>query len=265
MIKCELESFIHYNHPRLDYVLPQTHSCYELVYYRKGHGRTTVNNEIYDYNDNDIVLIAPNDVHDEKSEVDTEVYCCLFNLEGIELSSQLIKYKGELTDLIFEKMKLISQSYATREPYFESYISSLIQQIMILIIRHLQVENPLYKQEDQNIRAIELSKKLMKEKIYINADLKIIAENIGYSYDYFRHIFKDYVGISPKQYHLEQKLNRAKQLLIDTNYSVSDIAKQCGFSSSIAFNDFFKNKLKMTPMKFRKFGQDHVDKILLDS
>ena len=72
------------------------------------------------------------------------------------------------------------------------------------------------------------------------------------------------VGMSPKQYQLEQKLNRAKELLLNTTIPIQSIAKQCGFGSGIAFNDFFKVKLNITPLKFRKLGLEHVDKVLLE-
>lgn len=264
MISAELQTFIHYSHPSLDYVLPQSHSCYEIVFYANGYGRTTIHQEIYNYKDMDMVLIAPNIVHDEKSERSTEVYCVLFHLHGIELNSNYYGYEPEFSELIFQKMVEIKEAYLAREPYFESYINSLIQQIVILIMRHDKSLSSEHSMDEQNKRAIELSKKLLKEKIYLNTDLTVIADNIGYSYDYFRHLFKDYVGMSPKQYQLEQKLNRAKELLLHTDYSIQDVAKQCGFGSGIAFNDFFTKKLKITPLKFRKLGLSHVDKVKLE-
>lgn len=264
MINAELVSFIHYNHPSLDYVLPQSHSCYEIVFYANGHGRTTINQEIYNYKDMDMVVIPPNIVHDEKSELSTEVYCVLFQLSGLDLNSNYYAFEPGFSDLIFEKMTEIRDAYLAREPFFESYINSLIQQIVITIFRHDKTNPDQPTMDEQNKRAIELSKKLLKEKIYLNTDLSVIAENIGYSYDYFRHIFKDYVGMSPKQYQLEQKMNRAKELLLHSELNIQDIAKQCGFGSAIAFNDFFTKKLKITPLKFRKLGLSHVDKVTLE-
>lgn len=264
MINAELVSFIHYNHPSLDYVLPQSHSCYEIVFYAKGNGRTTIHQEIYNYKDMDMVVIPPNRVHDEKSELSTEVYCVLFELKGIELEANYYAYEPLFSDAIFNKMVEIKEAYLAREPYFESYINSLIQQIVIGILRHDKSTLAQPSMDEQNSRAIELSKKLLKEKVYLNTDLTVIAENIGYSYDYFRHIFKDHVGMSPKQYQLEQKLNRAKELLLHTDLTIQDVSKQCGFGSAIAFNDFFTKKLKITPLKFRKLGLSHVDKVTLE-
>lgn len=264
MINAVLQTFIHYNHPSLDYVLPQSHSCYEIVFYANGHGRTTINQEIYNYKDMDMVLIAPNMVHDEKSEQSTEVYCVLFQLEGIDLNSCFYAYDPSFSRTIFDKMAEIRDAYYAREPFFESFINSLIEQIIILILRYDKTMAAQPSMDEQNRRAVELSKKLLKEKIYLNADLSVIAENIGYSYDYFRHLFKDYVGMSPKQYQLEQKLNKAKELLLHTNDPIQDIAKQCGFGSGISFNDFFTKKLKITPLKFRKLGLSHVDKVQLE-
>lgn len=264
MINAELVTFIHYNHPSLDYVLPQSHSCYEIVFYANGHGRTTIDKEIYNYNDMDMVLISPNMVHDEKSELSTEVYCVLFELSGIDLASNYYAYESVFSDVIFKKMVEIKDAYLAREPYFESYINTLIEQIVITIMRHDKSISTQPTMDEQNKLAIELSKKLLKEKIYLNTDLSVISENIGYSYDYFRHIFKAHVGMSPKQYQLEQKLNRSKQLLLQSELSIQDVAKQCGFSSAIAFNDFFTKKLKITPLKFRKLGLSHVDKVKLE-
>ncbi len=263
-MKTELQSFIHYSHPPLDYVLPQAHSCYEIVFYKNGHGRTTVNNEIYNYHDMDMVIIPPNIVHDEKSEVSTEVYCVLFKLDGIDLPSAFYTHEPGFSAAIFEKMVEIKESYLAREPYFESYISSLIQQIVVMLLRHENAATSSVSMDEQNKRAIELSKKLLKEKIHLNTDFSVIAENIGYSYDYFRHLFTAYVGMSPKQYQLEQKMNKAKDLLLNTGMPVYEIAKICGFSNGIAFNDFFKRKLKITPLRFRHLGLEQVDKVQLE-
>jgi AraC-like DNA-binding protein len=263
-MRAELQSFIHYSHPPLDYVLPQAHSCHEIVFYKNGHGRTTVDNEIYNYHDMDMVVIAPDVVHDEKSEVCTDVYCVLFRLEGIDLPSAFYVNQPGFSDAIFSKMVDIKEAYLAREPFFETYINSLILQILVMMLRHADSDTSSIDMDEQNRRAIELSKKLLKEKIHLNSDFSVIAQNIGYSYDYFRHLFKTHVGMSPKQYQLEQKMNKAKDFLLNTEMPVYEIAKMCGFSNGVAFNDFFKRKLKITPLKFRQLGREQVDKVQLE-
>lgn len=72
---------------------------------------------------------------------------------------------------------------------------------------------------------------------------------------YFRRIFKEKNGTSPKQYVLDIRIKRAKQLLETGNLSVTQIAEKCGFSGVYHFCRSFKTITGLTPTQFAKQSQ----------
>lgn len=82
-------------------------------------------------------------------------------------------------------------------------------------------------------------------------------EDIGFSQRRLTQIFKQEYGITPKKYIDCLRLNMAKQMLINTNKKIIDIAYEIGFYNLSAFNRFFKNKTGKTPSEYRKIMSDY--------
>ena len=78
-----------------------------------------------------------------------------------------------------------------------------------------------------------------------------LAEISGLSQYRFAHNFKSATGIPPHHYVILARLDRAKQMLRETNLSVLDIAYGVGFQSISRFNSLFKRELGTTPSNFR--------------
>ena len=77
-----------------------------------------------------------------------------------------------------------------------------------------------------------------------------LANKIGISEVYLRKLFLSHCGVTPKQYILEARIHKAKQLLVDTPFTVTVIAQDCGFSSVYHFCRAFKKRTGMTPMQY---------------
>jgi len=82
-----------------------------------------------------------------------------------------------------------------------------------------------------------------------------IAKQIGISEVYLRKLFLSYYHITPKQYVLDIRIRKAKQLLCDTPFSVTAIAEECGFSSVYHFCRAFKNKTGMAPTEYANLNK----------
>ncbi|MFQ4138513.1 AraC family transcriptional regulator [Nodosilinea sp. PGN35] len=78
-----------------------------------------------------------------------------------------------------------------------------------------------------------------------------LAEVINVSPTYFAGLFKQKMGISPHQYVIKQRVERAKVMLKKTDYGISDIALQVGFSSHSHLTQQFKRITGMTPKQIR--------------
>jgi len=109
------------------------------------------------------------------------------------------------------------------EPFTDSYIVEKIKEARLIIKNN--AENEL-SQED-------------------------IARKIGLGYSWYRRMFKEYTGVSPVQYHLQQKLMKAKELLTTTEKNISEIAYSLHFENVSQFSTFFRKKEGITPSEFR--------------
>ncbi|TWO34575.1 helix-turn-helix domain-containing protein [Seonamhaeicola sediminis] len=95
------------------------------------------------------------------------------------------------------------------------------------------------------------AKRTMYDHLDSTLNLKKIAQELGVSYSKFRIDFKRQTGISPLQYHLLLKIEKSKELLLNTNKSQKEIAFELGFESDVYFNRLFKRKTGLAPGQFR--------------
>lgn len=91
-----------------------------------------------------------------------------------------------------------------------------------------------------------------RENLNTNVNIETLASDLNVGYSYFRQMFRKYTGISPTQYHLSLRIQRAKDLLISTDQSFKEIAIDLGFESYFYFSRIFKAKTGSSPMEFRK-------------
>ena len=102
------------------------------------------------------------------------------------------------------------------------------------------------------IRKIDEARALITREVEGGLTPQGIAERLSVSYSWFRKTFKEYTGISPAQYQLQQRLLKAKEMLTGTDINISDIAYALKFVNTGQFSTFFKHKEGVTPSDFRK-------------
>lgn len=121
----------------------------------------------------------------------------------------------------------------------------------------LQLMAELYNLKAGGLNVAEMNtmvnqtKSIMYDHIDSSIKLKLIAKQLGVSYSKFRLDFKKQTGVSPLQYFLSLKIERAKELLLATNKTQKEIAFELGFESDFYFNRIFKKKTGISPGKFR--------------
>ena len=86
-------------------------------------------------------------------------------------------------------------------------------------------------------------------------DFGRLAADLNTGYSAFRHKFKQHIGLSPKQYHLELRISKAKSLLTNTTLTVGEIAETLNFGSPYYFMKLFKKRVEMSPTQWRQFSR----------
>ncbi len=79
---------------------------------------------------------------------------------------------------------------------------------------------------------------------------EMLAKQANISEVYFRQLFLKQYGITPRQYIINARIAKAKQLLSSGNKKISAIAEECGFVSVYHFCRCFKEKTGMTPTEY---------------
>ena len=136
-----------------------------------------------------------------------------------------------------------------------AYAESLAKVLAMQLVRRYS-----YLKDLQTSRGGMAPRKLRRAIEFINENLDneqtvalgAVAEAVQMSYFHFSRAFKQSTGVSPNAYMTEQRIDRAKKLLTETDLPIADIALRTGFASQSHFTTTFRKLVWTTPKAFRK-------------
>ncbi|MEL7214745.1 MAG: GlxA family transcriptional regulator, partial [Pseudomonadota bacterium] len=79
----------------------------------------------------------------------------------------------------------------------------------------------------------------------------ILAQDVGMSTRQLERLFRRYLNRSPKRYYMELRLQKARNLLLQTDMSVINVALACGFTSPSHFSKCYRAHFETTPYRER--------------
>lgn len=98
---------------------------------------------------------------------------------------------------------------------------------------------------------VEGVKNYIFSHLHDNIRIEDIAKSLHVSSDYLSHLFSKSEQVTIKRYILQEKINRSKNLLCYSDYSLQEIAFYLGFSTQSYFTKIFKDIVGMTPGEYR--------------
>lgn len=94
-------------------------------------------------------------------------------------------------------------------------------------------------------------KQIIEQNIYSNLSISELASLSGMSPSTFQRTFYNLYQQTPSKYILEKRMLKAKELLLNKHYRVSEVAYRCGYNSTSTFNRVFKKSFDISPSTFR--------------
>jgi len=88
-----------------------------------------------------------------------------------------------------------------------------------------------------------------------NITVSQLATYLGIDRSYLTALFKKHLGVSPKEYITNLKMNQACRYLLDTEYSISQVANALGYEELFVFSRAFKKVKGVSPSAYRKSMQ----------
>lgn len=91
----------------------------------------------------------------------------------------------------------------------------------------------------------------MNTRLHENIKISEIASHIGIDRSYLSNIFKSTLELSPQEYLMTLRMNRAAELLENTDDKITSIASAVGYSDPLTFTKMFKRIKGMSPSDWR--------------
>ncbi len=172
------------------------------------------------------------------------------NFDRVELIPQFAR----LDPLIYQIVLSLKAELELNGLGNRLFVDSLTTALSIHLLRTYTIwQQPLRTYAD-GLSQYKLQQTIDYINTYLEEDLSLeaIASTLGMSQYYFARLFKQSMGIAPYQYVIQQRVERAKQLLRQRELSIAEIALRCGFASQGHLNLHFKRLVGVTPREFRK-------------
>ncbi len=101
-------------------------------------------------------------------------------------------------------------------------------------------------------RYAALCKQYIELYYYQKLTVEDIAKSLNISESYLYRSFVKEIGVSPKQYLVNHRMNKAKALLRNTEFNITEVANSVGFDDVLAFSRAFKSYEHISPTDYRK-------------
>lgn len=228
---------------------------YQLLYIKEGCGRFIINGEEITITEKNAIIFHPFEpqiYHYYKAERPKAFW---IHIGGPSVEN-LLKEFGIWEDRIFnitDDSKLISciqhtvsEMIEKKAGYKEMAIAYSVQAFASVarnktVLPHKSKEN-----------AIEQTIIRIRREYTENTSNADYAAEANMSLAHFLRLFKEKTGTTPLNFKLNLRIEAAKDMLINTNFKVNDIAQSVGFNDSLYFCKYFHRIVGDTPSDFRK-------------
>lgn len=130
---------------------------------------------------------------------------------------------------------------------------AISDQMVYNAVREASAEQRVSIQSRHGIRNPHMARAVdrMRDSLDDPVSPSIIAAELGISTRQLERLFGKYLNTSPKKYYLDLRLDRARNLLVQTEMSIIDVALACGFENPGHFSRVYRTAYGVTPMMQR--------------
>lgn len=218
-----------------------SHRGWEIVYVLQGELTVIVDHTVHTLQMGDVIAIPPHIPHSGQSEAGfLDMYI------GVDaLPFQTFHHCADNGD-IQQLLDMAVRHFLENNVNGEAVIRSLLESTCHLIrTRRVHRHRHAFVEELMNVLYHNIG----------NSDFSLADHTAAFGYHpkYVSDCFRKEVGLSPTAYLMQLRMEQAKSLLIQEDFSnVQGVALQCGFANSLYFSSYFKSCTGLSPSNYRK-------------
>ncbi|MBQ7095707.1 MAG: helix-turn-helix transcriptional regulator [Clostridia bacterium] len=221
-----------------------------LEYIEKGMGVLRIDGQTFYPEEGDTYLLQVGTTHHYFSDKETPWKKIFINVSG-SLPDSLIEGYGLKNIYYFKGLDLSNELQMILALAKENKEDSTEEIICILNRAFLKMREHI-KSIDHPFDIAEKMREYLRNHAASKFKMEELCRYISRSESQSIKIFKKAYGITPYAYFLEKKIKLAKDMLINTNLSVKQIADHLNFADEYYFSNIFKQKTGLSPAKYRK-------------
>lgn len=238
--------------------IQHSHDFCEILYEAGGAGEAILEGKKFRLAPGDLVVVNPGTLHEERSDAKAPLRLIFlairdFAVPGLPagcLSQE--KYRvlscGEYRYKMDIYLRELLQETSSQIEFYQEISQGLVSALLVLVMRLIRI-NP----EDE----AALSQECQKIKEYLDQNftspitLDSLSETVYISKHYLSHLFKEQTGVSPIKYLTSKRMEKACELLSETELPVSEVSKAVGYENPLYFSQVFKRIYGISPVKYR--------------
>lgn len=241
--------------------ITRTLDHHELILVTGGNGNIIIENKKYPAKEGMVFYICSNTLQSIESDIKNPLYFLsvhfsyadvLFMDNKWDIRNETLMLPlypmQELKDCyqINDIFKKLVDSWNEKLPGYELITKALLQQLIFEIYRNNKKETHNYSVSLK----IEKTIKYMHENVNRKLTLTELSDMVQLSPAYLSRAFKENTGYSVISFFNKLKVDTAKELIIDGNKKVKEIAQEVGFSDEFYFSRIFKKIEGVSPSEF---------------
>lgn len=245
------------------------HNYYEFLYFKSGNANYIVENTLYQVSPGDLFITRPDEIHtiifhsndiyerhfiqispEYMQDIDFDVLHIINQRQSgtmNKIHADIVKSYG-----LDEYFTMVEQYVVNRVPESDTLIKTYIIQMLVKINSALREYSELSKESVfDNARSARMAeiKKFIDNHIREDLSLELLCGKFYISKYYLCRIFKNYTGLTVKEYINTRRITIAKQMIFE-GYNITDVCFECGFKD---YSNFYKTFKKFTDKSPREF------------
>lgn len=263
-----LTFYIHYcnkrditDSDRLKATISRKINHHELMLVTGGVAHVTIGNKKYKVKEGELLYLRPEIFHCIKPDLEEPLkfISVHFSFINVEFDNNKWKIETEKDDLPLQDVQLLDNYYGIKNlmkgmlevwfqkfPDYEFVSKTMLQQIIFKIFRSIEAKSPNYS----NSLKVKEVIKFMTENIEKKITLVGLSQRVNLSPTYLAKIFKKTTGYSIIEFFNKMKMDKAKELIMEGDKKVKEVAEILGYKDEFYFSRIFKKIEGISPKEF---------------
>ncbi len=243
---------------------PANRDHYLLHFIKKGKGEFRTESDSYSLEAGQGFMISPDKISSYKADEDDPWVYFWIGFGGLDADRYMrdIGITPENPVFSFEDWEPFENIYNNLRVLDKSLLSDRLKMLGNLFM--------LIAEMAENVSQLDIKRKVIynsKEEYVKNAvgyieqnfsgklNISEIVKFVGLNRSYFGVIFKEIMKMSPIDYLVSYRIDRAKKYLLNDSMNIGDVSRSVGYDDPLAFSKIFKKKVGVSPGEFRKVNK----------